>query len=582
MLLFPLFAFSVYIVQGNQPPIGPDHVAYMNQANDIISNRPTGNYQASWTSTTGLSVIMAYLLPYTGSHIVSLKVILAVNTIFFLWFFYGFAGIFCRSNPTRALMSCVAAMSVSFGVTSWGLTDSAALLARSLALPWIIACLWLYFGRFHSWQRYLAMPLLVVVSILHLGSFHVLGALGTLEILDWLFIRRRRFTYRVPLFIASVACSFIVLSLLERTGKSVRMIEGVVLWQINPPGATKSDGKTGESNLPEPTSGGKVNPLAVRADRPSDTATRSRDADNNTALPPHTPATAWQVELTMRSWRNMPLPLINLANIVSSAGLILVLSIYGYINVRRRRALSELDQAISLFAVAVVIFALLPQTAMWILRNLRPVFPLNFEEIRTLSWLMLPCIYFSYHLWGDGSFIWPRFQSTIRNRVLVALAFLALPLTLKSLTYEVRDSIFSAIVFLRVVDGTDQKKLENARQALGIAHKHVYFYDIQPLRKWAEENLPPDSIVLTDRDDLFNSKLNLVGTRQQAVLANPQDDPAFLMTSFEFTRRAMEGRNLSALLIKARELGATHVLVTWPEAHFVYRDDKFSIVAVNR
>jgi hypothetical protein len=426
------------------------------------------------------------------------------------------------------------------------------------------------------------MPLLVVVSILHLGSFHVLGALGTLEILDWLFIRRRRFTYRVPMFIASVACSFIVLSLLERTGKSVRMIEGVVLWQINPPGATKSDGKTGGSNLPEPTSGGKVNPLAVRADRPSDTATRSREAANNSALPPHTPATAWQVELTMRSWRNMPLPLINLANIVSSAGLILVLSIYGYINVRRRRAMNELDQALSLFAVSIVAFAFLPQTAMWILRNLRPVFPLNFEEIRTLSWLMLPCIYFSYQLLVDGSLIRPRFQPTTRNRVLVALAFFTLPLTLKSFTYPVRESLFKASVFLGVVDGTNQKKIENARQALGIAHKHAYFYDIQPLRMWAEKNLPPESIVLTDRDDLFDSNLHLVGTRQQAVLANPQDDPASLMANFEFTRRTMESRNLPALLAKARELGATHVLVTWPEAHFVYQDDKFSLIAVPR
>lgn len=582
MLLFPLFAFSVYIVQGNQPPIGPDHIAYMNMANDIISMQPTGNYQASWTSATGLSVIMAYLLPYTGSHLISLKVTLAANTILFLWFFYGFAGIFCRSNPTRALMSCVAAMSVSFGVTSWGLTDSAALLARSLALPWIIACLWLYFGRFHSWQRYIAMPLLVVVSILHLGSFHVLGALGTLEILDWLFIRRRRFTYRVPMFIASVACSFIVLSLLERTGKSVRIMEGVVLWQINPPGATNSDGKTGESNLPEPTSGGKVNPLAVRANSPGDTAPRSREAANSTALPPHTPATAWQVELTMRSWRNMPLPLINLANIVSSAGLIFVLSIYGYINVCRRRAINELDQALSLFAVSIVAFAFLPQTAMWILRNLRPVFPLNFEEIRTLSWLMLPCIYFSYQLLLEGSLIRPRFQPTTRNRVLVALAFLTLPLTLKSFTYEVRESLFKASIFLRVVDGTNQKKIENARQALGIAHKHAYFYDIQPLRMWAEKNLPPESIVLTDRDDLFDSNLHLVGTRQQAVLANPQDDPASLMANFEFTRRTMESRNLPALLAKARELGATHVLVPWPEAHAVYLDDKFSLIVVPR
>jgi hypothetical protein len=314
----------------------------------------------------------------------------------------------------------------------------------------------------------------------------------------------------------------------------------------------------------------------------SGTTIRPKEFTNKIPPPPYTPAIAWKVELTMRSWRNMPLPLVNLANIISSAGLILILSLYGYFNVRRRRALSELDQAMSLFAVAVVTFAFLPQTVIWIVRNLRPIYPLNFEEIRTLSWLMLPCIYFSYRLWRDGSFIWPRFQSTTRNRVLVALAFLALPITLKSLTYEVRDGIFSGMVFLRVVDGHDQKKMENARQALGIAHKHVYYYDIQRLRNWAEENLDPESIVLTDRDDLFNSKLLLVGTRQQAVLANPQDNPASLMANFEFTRRAMEDRNLPALLAKARELGATHVLVTWPEAHSVYQDDKFSIVAVAR
>lgn len=582
ILLFPFFAFSVYLIHGHQPPIGPDHIAYINLANDIIAMQPTGNYQASWTSSTGLSVVMAYLLPYTGSHVSSLKVILAANTIFFLWFFYGFVGIFCRSDPIRALICCVSAMSVSFGVTSWGLTDSAALLARSLALPWIIACLWLYFGRYHSWQRYLAMPLLVVVSTLHLGSFHVLGAIGTLEILDWLFIRRRKFSYRVPMFIGSVICSFAVLGLLERTGKSLPLISAVVLWQIHPPGATGSEQKTDNTDLPAPTSGGKLNPLLSRDTIPTDTAVKSTEATKKIAPLPYTPTTAWQLELTMRSWRNMPLPLINLVNIVSSSVLIISLSVYGYINVRRRRALNELDHAFSLFAVAVVIFAFLPQTAMWILRNLRPVFPLNFEEIRTLSWLMLPCIYFSYRLFAEGSLIWPRFQSTTRNRMLVALAFLALPLTLKSFTYGVREQLFKASTFLNVVDSTDQKKIENARQALGISHKHVYYHDIQPLRIWAETHLPPNSIFLTNRDDLFDSKLHLVGTRQQAVLANPQDDPAALMANFEFTRQAMESRDLPALLTIARKLGATHVLVLWTQEDFVYQDDRFSIVAVPR
>jgi hypothetical protein len=53
------------------------------------------------------------------------------------------------------------------------------------------------------------------------------------------------------------------------------------------------------------------------------------------AVPPATAEEAWKIELTLRPWRNMPLPMVNLANMLSSSALILLLAGAGLITAWR-------------------------------------------------------------------------------------------------------------------------------------------------------------------------------------------------------------------------------------------------------
>lgn len=585
ILCFPLFTLIVYLIQGSTPPLSPDHISYIEQGNSI-SHQYTGlSVFRAWTSNQGLGVLLAFLQPLTASYIIALKIILATNTMMFLWAFLLFSTLFCQDVIVGTGISCVAAMSVSFGVTSWGLTDSAALLGRSLAFPWITICLWLYFRFYDSWKRLFVFPLLVLVSLLHLGSYHVFGALMILELFNWIFIKQCRLSSNEAFLAASLLSSFGVLVILERSEVSPNLTS-FISSEIRPPGKddrvgheTRDKGLTRiqrksllHDYLPLPTNGGAINPLVL-------VQTKSLTGESSTPLQRYTPEVAWAAELSLRGWRNMPLPLINVANIISSVFLILILGVLGYIN-SRNRSFTRLDKPMALFAAGVVTFAFLPQTLLWGLRSHWPIYPVNFEEIRTLSWIMIPCIYFSYSLYALGSQCGIKFGVTKRNRSLLLLIFLALPLTLKALSPAVRESLLECAIATGAVSANNPGALQNAREALGIAHQHRYYYDVLPTVEWIRHNVDHSSLILTDRDELLLSNISIIGSRQQAVLANPQDDPLQVRQIFFETKEAMDSGKLGKVFAVARHYGADYALVPWSVATAAYHDEFFSVVKV--
>src|SRR5262249_12272235 len=84
LALYSAFALAVFIVQGNHPLLGPDHVTYMELADSIAESRPTGDYWRETNSVRFYGVVLAYMHRWTGSHVLSMKVLLAALTVAFL------------------------------------------------------------------------------------------------------------------------------------------------------------------------------------------------------------------------------------------------------------------------------------------------------------------------------------------------------------------------------------------------------------------------------------------------------------------------------------------------------------------
>jgi hypothetical protein len=88
------------------------------------------------------------------------------------------------------LFAVLSAFAVSFGISSWGVTDSTAMLPRTLVLPLLIFCMWWWCPlRRPPLRKYLVFPFLVLGSLLHLSTFYLAAVLFVVEVADFLFLR---------------------------------------------------------------------------------------------------------------------------------------------------------------------------------------------------------------------------------------------------------------------------------------------------------------------------------------------------------------------------------------------------------
>lgn len=561
---------AVFLIQGQQPILTPDILTYTKVADQIIQKQVGGEYWHEWNSVRGLGVLLAFLKQYTGSHIISLKVILLLNTLLYFPAYELLASLYITTYWKRLIFTLISGMAVSFGVASWGLTDYMALASRTLAAPWIILTFWIFFRFNRQWGRYVAFPLLVLVSLLHLSAFHALGVLIATELLEWVFLRHCTIDLRIPYFVASLAISFGLLLFLESTGKSMDATN-FVKWLINPVGLRTGQAKPLTAQEAKEThSGGwphSLNPSPaqkVYVEQPFR----------------YTPAMAWEVELQVRGWRNMPIPLVNVANMLSSFLLIAALAALGAWETRVR-GMRPFDKLMLCFALGTICAALGLQTFMWILRNLRAVYPMNFEEIRSLSLLMVPALYFAYRLFDQGLSRPVGYSPTTRFRTAICVGLIAFPLFMKSLTPATKEFLLRMMTSIRIVDGKNEASLENARQALGIAHQFRYYYDTRDLARWLTTHTGPKTLVLTDRDDLLDDNVPIIGTRQQAALANPAQHPDWYKQAFLATKTAIDSGSTAKVLEAATKYGATYAVVPWADSSGIYHDRNFTVLLVS-
>jgi hypothetical protein len=587
--LVPYVAFAavVYLAQGRQPTLGADHLTYIQMADAIRAACPDGDYWREVISIRTFSVLLAYLSPITGSHVASMKLVLAVFTVLYLLCAELFFALFARERWQAVLFAVVSCFAVSFGVSSWGMTDSTALLPRTLVAPVLMAAMWLWMREPESARRYLAFPLLVLASVLHLSTFYLAAVLLLVEMWDW-FAGRKATRDRVLALAGVLAASTLLLFALEYAGLSMRVI-GVKVPQIARSVGLDVPNLAYDRAIGCPLEKEKGLLLGRPALSPTVPARRLAGvlpslaaAQSVAAARQDTAAVsareAWEIELRLRPWRNMPLPLVNVLNAVSSSALILLIALGG-IWTARRYGFTRADRTMAAMLVAVPALALVPQTILWMLRSRFDVYPVTLEEIRAVSLVMIPALYFAFRLFLHVSQPGRAHAAAAGGAVVVGV--LALPIFMKSLPASAREQILSAMSALHVVDRERPSSVINARTALGLASTTPLYYASENVRRWLALNTPPGARILTTQDDLILVPDRVIlGTRQSLAMA-------FYVTQaqtqlFLDAAKAVADGDSRRLLELAIQNRADFVVVPWKAADAIYSDEHFSVLRVPR
>lgn len=550
LVVYTTFAAIVYFMQGVEPALTIDHISYFKLANEMRVEFPLGDYWRSFNSVRAYGVILAYFFALTGSHLVSLKLLLAAITLAYLWAFQLFMGLATKSRAEAMLFSLFSALFVSFGASIWGMTDFAASLNRTLIVPFVVLLVWFFFRDFHSPWRYAVYPALILLSLLHLSALHVFLVFGAFELIDFLVRRRCRIDRNLFYFALSLASSVVIQSVIEYSGSGNAGYVRHVLVMTTP---SVAEILPLPSKLPEVTQSPEK--LTYKE--------------------------AWRIEMLAFPWRNFPPPLATLATVASSFGVIFLLAVMGAIRVFRSGLAKPLDREMANFALAVVVVAYGLQALLWALRNTIPVFPINFEEIRAINMIMIPSVYFIFRLYE----LVPELCGMSREwiRAVIMLAFALQPIIIvRAMPTLWRENLIDQMVARGVVKSSDTPRMLYARQVLGLADDGCrFYYSSRHSIEWLERNADSSDLVLTNLNEFHMSRVKSIGPFLEVVELQVWDPRrAKWAESIEALDRALASRDLGRIMALARSLGATYAVVNWPVKDASYHDNCYSVVRV--
>ncbi len=576
LIFYVVFAATVYVIQGPEPSLSIDHISYFKLADEIRANFPLGDYWRSFNSVRAYGVILAYLFGLTGSHITSLKVLLAVMTVMYLVAFQVFMRLATDSRGRAVMFSLLSALFVSFGASIWGMTDFAASLSRTSIVPFMVLMIWFFFREFSSPWRYAIFPGLILLSLLHLSALHVFLVFGAYEGLDFLFRRRCRIDRNLLYFALSLVASVAMQGVIENVGSGS---VGFIRYTLNMTVPSIAQ------MLPAPA----APPTAPAAPAAEPSPPVAKPPASQAAPAPETPKPpeklsnkeAWKIEILAFPWRNFPPSLATLATMASSFGIIFLLALTGAIRAFRRGVAKALDREMVMFTFAVLLCAYGLQIFLWALRDAIPVFPINFEEMRAINMLMIPSVYFIFRLYDEA----PQFGGLSQRAVRVALiaAFVLQPIVIvKVLPAPWREAIIYEAVARGVLNGGDAPRMLYARQFLGLADEgRRFYYSSRPALEWLERNATPNDTVFTNLNEFYMSRVKTVGPFLEIVSLDVWDvRRAQWAQTLGAIDRALSARDLAQVMALARSLGATYAVVSWPVEDAAYRDDFYSVVKV--
>lgn len=567
--IYVVFAAVVYWLQGPEPPLSLDHIPYIKLADDIQHEFPNGDYWRAFNSVRAYGVILAYLYHITGSHILSLKMLLGLMTIAYLASFQLLMGLATRSRARAVVFSLLSALFVSFGASIWGMTDFAASLNRTLVIPPVVVAVWFFLRYFHSPWRYVVFPAMIVLSLLHLSALHVFGVFLGFEILDYVFRRRFRIDRNLAWFaiaiVTSVGAQAVIETFAAGTTSFIRYTlnmalpaEVVAKMPSLPPMASDLQYKK------------KPPPPAI--------TTFSLTKEQKEKL---TSKEAWAIELMAFPWRNFPPSVATLATIASSYGLIFLLALWGLARAVGRGGFNGLDRRMLTFAGGTVMAAYGLQILLWAIRDRVRVFPINFEEIRAINMIMIPSVYFVYRLYELAPS--PRGLPAAATRIAVVAAFALQPIiVVRALPAPVREELIRDAISMGVLRSSDAPRMLYARQFLGLASdKRRFYYSSRGALDWLEHHARPNDVVLTNLDEAYMEPIKTVGPFLGIVRLDVWDPRREdWAQSLDAIDKALAAKDLDRVLLLAREMGATYAIVNWPVPGAAYRDRYYSVVEV--
>jgi hypothetical protein len=232
--------------------------------------------------------------------------------------------------------------------------------------------------------------------------------------------------------------------------------------------------------------------------------------------------------------------------------------------------------------IAIPVFAFLPQTILWVLRSFTSVYPTSIEEVRAIGFVMIPALYFILRLFGLVLEHGGRHRAL--KAVAIAVATIALPLSMKSMPVSAREGILSAMGVLGVVDSGNPASVLNARAVLGIAHSTPFYYSTEEVIRWIRGNTPRGTRILTSRDELLLLRdREVIGPRQVAqVPARAGVELPAMSQLFVRTEEAIRSRDTDRVERLAKAYGADFFVVPWRAEGAAYVDQYFSIIAVRK
>jgi hypothetical protein len=333
---------------------------------------------------------------------------------------------------------------------------------------------------------------------------------------------------------------------------------------------------------------------------PERAITAPPDAGKSVAMAPALPATeapqpppgtrspakltaseAWRIELLAFPWRNFPPTLATLATIASSFGVICLLAVAGAVRVFRSSTVEPLDREMVTFAIAVLLAAYGLQILLWTVRNVIPVFPINFEEIRVINMLMIPSIYFVFRLYERAPRLGGLSERAVRIVIVVVLVLQPI-LLVRALPAQWREGLIERAVTWGALKSSDAPRMLYARQFLGLADEGPrFYYSSRAALDWLERNTGPGDVVFTNLNEFHMSRIKTVGSFLGIMGLDVWDARrATWAETLDAVDRALATRDLDQVMTLARSLGATYAVVNWRVEEVAYHDDYYSIVRV--
>jgi hypothetical protein len=541
------FALGVYIIHGPHPPISIDHIAYFKLADQIRDAHPQHDYWRAASVTHSYAVLMCYLGDLSGDHVKTLKILLAVMTVAYLCSAERLFALFATHRWVAVLIAVVSAFHVSFGSVFWGVTDFAASLNRTLVVPPMLLLLAWYFGNYPRRRRFLTYPALVFLSILHLGTYYLLAVLAAMDgvrlIRDVLFRRER-----LSANLASYAAAFLLVALAYLSIEPLNLTRNVLTMLLP---------RVEQTTHPA---------VSLSQSPPMDGVLSSRDA--------------WAMEIFAQPWRNFPLPFATILAALMSLAVILPIAIGSGFLAIRKTGWRPADKPMLLMAASVVFCAYSLQCTLWVVRQFIPIYPVNFEEVRTVSFVYLPILYFIMR-----GFEWAWFQGgaweSKRLAVLGIILVLLQPIVIvRVLPRVLRERIFDAARQMGVLDQRESQRNMYARQVLRIESAgHRFYYSMVPMISWLRTHAGPEQRILTNRDDLFLLRSTVVGT-SNGFLNLDIRSPLRLIWHQQVLEldAALAAKDSQRVRELARKYDIDYTVLPWTEEGAAFSNGGFSII----